>query len=143
MPPAAERFAAPTGCVIVAPEAVKIEAVSKVSALRKLGVAARVAGNYAGQQAGRNRTLRALTGAVRTTARSFGRAAHQLWLEVMGLFFLIMALSFASGTMKEYGKYHAGQSGSGRLAIAICVTLIFAWFGLSSFWRARRKSSRP
>jgi hypothetical protein len=139
MPSAAQWIAAANRCAIVAPEAVKIEAVNKVSALRKLGAAARVAG----KQAGRNRTLRALMGAVRTTARSFGRAAHQLWLEVTGLFFLIMALGFASGIVREYGKYHAGQSGSGRLAIAICVTLTFAWFGLSSFWRARRKSSRP
>jgi hypothetical protein len=139
MPSAAKRIDTAMRCAIVAPEAVKIEAVSKVSALRKLGLVARVAG----QQAGRNRTLRALMGAVRTTARSFGLAAHQLWLEVMGLFFLIMALSFAGAVVKEYGKYHAGQTGSGRLTIAICVTLTFAWFGLSSFWRARRKSSRP
>ena len=138
MPSAAKRIATATRCVIVAPEAVKIEAVNKVSALRKLGAAARVAG----KQAGRNRTLRALMGAVRTTARSFASAAHQLWLEVMGLFFLIMALSFAGATVKEYGKYHAGQTGSGRLTIAICVTLTFAWFGLSSFWKARRRS-RP
>jgi len=113
--------------------------VSKVSAFRKLGVVARVAG----QQAGRNRTLSAVGGAVRTTARSFGRAAHQLWLEVTGLFFLIMALSFAGATVKEYGKYHAGGVGGGRLAVAICFTLTFAWFGLSSFWRARRKSQGP
>jgi len=113
--------------------------VSKVSALRKLGVVARVAG----QQAGRNRTLSAVMGAVRTTARSFGRALHQLWLELTGLFFLIMALSFAGATVKEYGKYHAGGAGGGRLAIAVGFTLTFAWFGLSSFWRARRKSQRP
>jgi hypothetical protein len=112
---------------------------NKVSALRKLGVVARVAG----QQAGRNRTLSAVMGGVRTTARSFGRAAHTLWLEVTGLFFLIMALSFAGATVKEYGKYHAAGAGVGRLAIALCFTLAFAWFGLSSFWRARRKSQRP
>jgi hypothetical protein len=82
-------------------------------------------------------------GAVRTVSRSFGRAAHQLWLEVMGLFFLIMALSFATATVKEYGKYHSAGAGVGRLAIAISFTLAFAWFGLSSFWRARSKSSRP
>jgi hypothetical protein len=112
--------------------------VSKVSAVRKFGVVARVAG----QQAGRNRTVRAVAGALRTTARSLGRAAHQLWLEVTGLVFLIMALSFAGASVKEYGKYHAGGVGGGRLAIAICFTLTFAWFGLSSFWRARRRS-RP
>jgi hypothetical protein len=113
--------------------------VNKVSAFRKLGVVARVAGELAG----RNRTLGAVMSAVRTTGRSFGRAAHQLWLEVTGVVFLIMALSFAGATVKEYGKYHAGGGGGDRLAIAICCTITFAWFGLSSFWRARRKSQRP
>ena len=128
-----------TGCVIVAPEAVKIEAVSKVSALRKLGLVARVAG----QQAGRNRTLNALWGAVRTTGRSFGRAAHHLWLEVTGTVFLAMAAFGAAAGIREYTQYAAGRTTAGRVAIAVCFTLAFAWFGLSSFWRVRRKSPRP
>ena len=126
-------------CVIVAPQAVKIEAVSKVSTCRKLGVVARVAG----QQVGRSRTLSAVMGAVRTTARSFGHALHQLWLEVTGLIFLVMALSFAGATVKEYGKYHAGQRGRRPSGDCDLLHLTFAWFGLSSFWRVRRKSQRP
>ncbi len=125
-------------CVIVAPKAVKIEAVSKVSTLRKLGAVARVAG----QQAGRNRTFSAVMSGVRTTGRSFGRAAQQLWLEVTGLIFLILALGFGSAAFKEYEKYHAEGAGSSRLAIAIGCTVTFAWFGLSSFWKARRKGQR-
>jgi hypothetical protein len=112
--------------------------VSKVSTLRKLGMVARVARD----QAGRSRTASALMSAISTTARSFGHAAHQLWLEVTGLIFLVMALGFAGASFKEYAKYHAGQVGSGRLAIAISCTVIFSWFGLSSFWRVRRKSQR-
>jgi hypothetical protein len=112
--------------------------VSKVPTLQKLGVVARVAG----QQIGRSRTYNALKSAALTTARSFSRAAHQLWLEVMGLLFLIMALSFAIGTVREYGKYHAGGTGAGRVAITFCCALTFAWFGLSSFWRARRRGQR-
>jgi hypothetical protein len=118
--------------------AVKIEAVSKVSTLRKMGAFARVARD----QAGRSRTATALMSAVSTTARSFGRALHHLWLEVTGLLFLVMALGFAGATFKEYGKYHAGQAGSGRLAVTILFTVAFAWFGLSSFWKVRRKSQR-
>lgn len=91
------------------------------------------------QQAKRSRTVRAATGAVAATARAFGRVLHQLWLEVTGVIFLIMALSFAGATVKEYGKYHAGQAGVGRVALAICFTLTFAWFGVSSFWRVKRK----
>ncbi|MFZ0770884.1 MAG: hypothetical protein WCA49_03180 [Candidatus Sulfotelmatobacter sp.] len=111
---------------------------SKVSTARKLGVVARVAT----QQAKRSRTVRAAAGAVATTARAFGRVLHQLWLEVTGVIFLIMALSFGGATVKEYGKYHAGQAGPGRVAIAICFTLAFAWFGVSSFWRVRQKGRR-
>jgi hypothetical protein len=113
--------------------------VNKISTLQKIGAVAR----FAGQQVGRSRTFRAVAGAVRTTARSFTRAAHQLWLEVMGLLFLLMAFSFSVAIVKEYGKYHAGGTGVGRLAIAVGVALTFAWFGLSSFWRARRRSQRP
>ena len=82
-------------------------------------------------------------GAVRTTARSFGHVMHVLWLEVTGVIFLIMALSFGGATVKEYGKYHAGQVGPGRMGAALLFTVAFAWFGLSSFWRVRRKSQRP
>ena len=91
------------------------------------------------QQAKRSRTVRAATSAAATTARAFGRVLHQLWLEVTGVIFLIMALSFAGATVKEYGKYHAGQAGPGRVAVAICFTVAFGWFGVSSFWRVRRR----
>ena len=111
---------------------------SKVSTWRKLGAVARVAGG----QAGRNRTLKAVMGAARATARSFGHVLHQLWLEVTGVIFLIMSLSFGGASVKEYGKYHAGQVGPGRVAAAAFFAIIFAWFGLSSFWRVHRKSQR-
>ena len=137
MPASAKRFRwRAQVCVIVAPEAVKIEAVSKVSTFRKLGVVARVAG----QRAGRNRTFNAVMTGVRTTARSFGRAAHQLWLEVTGTVFLAMAAFGGVAGVREYMKYAAGRATAGRVAIAVGFTLTFAWFGLSSFWRTRRKS---
>jgi hypothetical protein len=124
------------GCVILTPEAVKIEAVNTGSALRKLGMVARVAG----EQAGRSRTLSAAMSGVRATARSFGRALHQLWLEVTGAVFLVMALSGLAALVREYTKYTAGQTTAGRVAVAAGFTLAFGWFGLSSFWRVRKKS---
>jgi len=113
--------------------------VSKVSAWRKAGIVARVARD----QAGRSRTVNAVFGAVRTTARSIGRVLHQLWLEVTGFIFLVMALGFGSAAVREYGKYHAGEPVGGRLALGIVVTVTFGWFAASSFWRAARKSQRP
>ncbi len=136
MPAAAKRFRwRAQACAIVAPEAVKIEAVSKVSAARKLGVVARVAG----QQVKRSRTARAVTQAVSATARSFGRVLHQLWLEVTGLVFLVMAASGGFAAAKEYAKYEAGRAGLGRVVVAICFTVTFGWFGVSSFWKVRQK----
>jgi hypothetical protein len=109
--------------------------VSKVSTARKLGVVARVAS----QQAQRNRVVRAATSAVKTTARAFGKVLHQLWLEVMGLVFLLMAASGGVGVAHEYAKYQAGRTGFSRVVVAICFTVTFAWFGLSSFWRVKQK----
>lgn len=129
----------PRRCAIVALLPVKIEGVAKVSLLRKLGVVARVARG----QAGRSRTLNAVMGAVRTTARSFAHVLHLLWLEVTGTVFLAMAFIGGVAFFREYAKYSAGHATASRVAIAICFTLTFAWFGLSSFWRVRRKSQRP
>jgi hypothetical protein len=139
MPSAVQRFAICRRCAIVAPQAVKIEAVSKVSTLRKLGIAARVAQ----EQAGRSRTLSAIKSAVRITARSFGRAFHQLWLEVTGAVFLSMAVFGGVELVREYTKYEAGHASAGQVAIVTCFTAAFAWFGVSSFWKVRRKSQRP
>jgi hypothetical protein len=122
-------------CVIVAPQAVKIEAVSKVSTAQKLGVVARVAK----RQVKASRTVRAVAGAVSATARSIGRVLHQLWLQVTGLVFLMMAAGGGAEVAREYAKYQAGKEGFGRVAILICFTATFAWFGLSSFWRVRQK----
>ncbi len=136
MPAAGEPFRLRTRvCVIVALEAVKIEAVSKVSTVQKLGVVARVAG----QQVRRSRIARAAAAAVSTTARAFGKAAHQLWLEVTGLVFLMMAGAGGLESAKEYAKYHAGRAGVRGVVVAICFTVTFAWFGVSSFWRVKQK----
>lgn len=83
--------------------------------------------------------VRAAWGALQTAGRSFARAAHQLWLEVTGTVFLFMALFGGFALAREYSKYRAGQPVANRVAVAICFTLVFAWFGLTSFWRAYKK----
>jgi hypothetical protein len=112
--------------------------VGNVSTARKLGVVARVAK----QQAGRSRTLRAAKQAGLTTMRAFGRVLHQLWLEITGLVFLIMGASFAAAAVKEFGRYQAGEIGPKRPVLAICFTLAFAWFGVSSFWKVKKKKNQ-
>jgi hypothetical protein len=104
--------------------------------LKKLALFLRVAV----EQLARSRTGAAVLSGLRATATSLGRVLHQLWLEVTGFTFLAIAGIGAIAGFREYGKYQAGQAaGPGRLVLAVCFTASFAWFGVSSFWRIRRK----
>ena len=108
----------------------------KVSQLKKIGLAARIVA----RQAGKSRTGRAVFSGLRATLGSFGRVARQLWLEVTGFTFLALAAIGGVAGFREYGKYQAGQAaGPGRMILAVCFTVTFAWFGVSSFWRVRGK----
>lgn len=82
-----------------------------------------------------------MIGGLRASGRHFGRVLEQLWLEVTGFTFLVLAAIGAIAGFREYVKYQSGQSsGPGRLIVAACFTLSFTWFGLSSFWRVKKKS---
>ena len=106
-----------------------------LSSARKIGTIARAAAKHAG----RTRTGNAFLSGMRATAGHLVRVLHQLWLEVTGFVFLILAIFGASAIYREYVKYRAGQVSSGHVWIAIGFTLMFGWFGVSSFWRVWRK----
>ena len=44
--------------------------------------------------------------------------------------------------LREYAKYQAHSVGPGRLLLAVCFTVSFTWFGLSSFWRVKKRAKR-
>ena len=89
----------------------------------------------------RSRMGRAALAALRATAGSFARVLRQLWLEVTGFTFLAMAAVGAMAGVREYGRYQSGHAtGPGRLVLAVCFTVSFAWFGLTSFWRVKRRA---
>lgn len=102
---------------------------------RKLQILAQVAG----RQVGESRTVGAVLQAGRVTLRSFARVLHQLWLEVTGFIFLALAGIGGIALSREYVRYQAGKVGPGRAILALCFCLTFGYFGLSSFWRVRRK----
>ncbi|MGA2967381.1 MAG: hypothetical protein ABSD64_14310 [Terriglobales bacterium] len=107
--------------------------------MRKIKLIFRAAANLVE----RSRMGGAVLAGVRATARSVGRVLHQLWLEVTGFTFLAMAAVGAMAGLREYGKYQGGHAaGPGRLLLAICFTTSFTWFGLSSFWRVKRRNQR-
>ena len=108
---------------------------SSLSTARKLGIVARVAG----QQVSRTRTFGAVIRAGRTTLGHFRRVLGQLWLEVTGFVFLVLAGIGVLALVREYTKYQAGHAGFGRVALAACFTVLFGWFGVSSFWRIKKR----
>lgn len=106
-----------------------------LSSTRKLAIAGRVAG----RALARRQSFRAARAGVAAASQVVGRAFRQLGLEVTGLFFLFFA---AIGGLAAYREYPTIQSdeGLGRMALTLVFTLVFLWFGLSSLWRARRKT---
>lgn len=106
-----------------------------ISTTRTLGMAARVLGKHVG----RTRTFRALKQASRAMAVHFGGVLHQLWLEITGFVFLALSAVGVFALIHEWSKYQASRTNPDRVVLAICFTLMFGWFGLSSFWRVRKK----
>ena len=89
-----------------------------------------------GRRTGENRWVRAFHRAGSVTLRSVTRVLHILWLEVTGLLFLVLAVIGGGAAVREY---HRGASG--KMALAAAFALLFADFGVSSFWRSRRTAS--
>jgi hypothetical protein len=110
---------------------------------RKMKLIFRVAANMVASKVQRSRRGRAVLAGTRAIARSFGRVLHQLWLEVTGFTFLAIAGIGALAGMREYGKYQSGHAaGPGRLVLAVCFTVSLIWFGVSSFWRVKKRAKR-
>jgi membrane protease YdiL (CAAX protease family) len=107
-----------------------------LSTARKLSLLARLAL----RQAQQTRTWGSFLRAGRITATHAGRILHQLWLEVTGFVFLVLAGIGSLALFREYAQYQVGKATPSRIVVAICFTVMFAWFGLSSFWKTRKKN---
>jgi len=68
--------------------------------------------------------------------RSLRSVVRMLWLEVTGLVFVFFAVIGVTYAVREYHKH--GVS-SARLFAGVCFSVLFAWYGVTSFWRTRRK----
>ncbi|SRR6266446_5425635 len=93
---------------------------------------------FAGQ-ARRSRVGGAVLSGVRATVASVGKVLHVLWLEVTGFIFLCLGVVGAGAGLHEYRKYGLGSGDPNKIWAAGIFTVLFAYFGISSFWRARRK----
>lgn len=72
-------------------------------------------------------------------AKALSHVLHMLWLEVTGFVFLCFAVVGGFALVREYPGLRAGTFPQGKFAVTLLFSLMFAWFGLTSFWRARRK----
>jgi hypothetical protein len=82
-------------------------------------------------------------------AKAFGQAllgpfthvGGVLWLEITGLFFALFALFFVQSVYRVHSAWRQGPE-RGHLLLYCVLALVFAWFSVSSFARAYRKSKR-
>lgn len=70
--------------------------------------------------------------------KPFAHAGGVLWLEVTGCFFGIFTLFFAINTYKLRHQWDIGPDHQ-RFLVFTIVTLAFAYFTFSSFYRAHKK----
>jgi hypothetical protein len=91
---------------------------------------------------GRNeRIFRGLRSGATAFLSTVMSTLHVLFLEVSGLIFICFSVTIVSAFLREYRKYAMHQVGLERVVLAGAIGSMFLYFGLSSFWRARRKRS--
>jgi hypothetical protein len=103
------------------------------------GMISRAFLRVAGTKTGENRLVRAVYRASSVTMQSVGRVLHVLWLEVTGLFFLGLAFVGAAAAVREHHRQLAGTGSAAKMLLASAFAGLFGYFGVSSFWRSRKK----
>ena len=73
------------------------------------------------------------------------KPARTLWNEIIGFFFLCLAVLFGSGVVRAYNSFSkaAPDQAMGdllRIVMSAFCTLLMLYFGISSFRRARKIS---
>jgi hypothetical protein len=88
---------------------------------------------------GKNRFLRAGYLGIRTACHSLARVIRLCFLQITGLVFCLFAVEFALRLPGTYREQLAGRHGPRELYLLALFTVAFAWFGVTSFWRARKR----
>jgi hypothetical protein len=68
------------------------------------------------------------------------RPMRVLWNEIVGFVFIVLAISLTPGFIRGIRDLDTPRSSPGRLMIAGGFLLMLLYFGVSSFWRARKIS---
>ncbi|HEY9138415.1 MAG TPA: hypothetical protein VIM67_09095 [Terriglobus sp.] len=83
---------------------------------------------------------RAVSSATAGVAAPLKRASRALWYELTGSFFALFALSFAGATWKTRANAVSAIPDDRHRFYAFCaLTLLFGYFSVSNFLRARKR----
>ena len=104
-------------------------------------------GSVAGRviQARNNPVARGVAKGAVTFGKKLGHVLHLLFLEMTGFMFLCLSLGLGGATHKEWVKYATGDHSVDRIfkiGVAGGLALMFFYFGVTSFFRAKRKAKR-
>ena len=106
----------------------------------KWGTRAAAVAHVAGRTK-QGRIAAAVLRGLQATGKSFLRVLHLLFLEVTGALFLWIGAVGGFASWREYRAMQVHPEFRYKFVVAVCFTLMFLWFGLTSFWRARRKKN--
>jgi hypothetical protein len=115
-----------------------MDAMAYVTTARKLAIA----GQLLRARAGKSRYAAAFQRGAAAAWYSLSHVLRRLWHEVTGFVFLCFAAIGGLAGFREYRHYQAGADVAPRLAAALCFTAVFAWFAVTSFWRARHTHTK-
>ena len=80
-----------------------------------------------------------MAGRFRTAFKDAFRVMHTLVLEVLGGFFLALAILGITSVVQEYQRYSTEpEEGSLALVLSLIFTGSMLAFGIHSFWKARK-----
>jgi hypothetical protein len=68
------------------------------------------------------------------------RPMRVLWHEVIGFIFIVLAVLFGSSAFRSYHLLQTEEISTLRLAVSFFLPVLMAYFGITSFLRARKIS---
>ena len=66
------------------------------------------------------------------------RPLRVLWHEVIGFIFIVLAVLFGSSALRNYHLLQSEEISILRLAVSFFLPVLMAYFGITSFLRARK-----
>lgn len=80
-----------------------------------------------------------MAGRIRSAFRDTFRVLHTFALEVIGGFFVALAIVGGTSVVQEYRRFADGaEGGIWRVALAVTFSIAMLGFGVHSFWKSRK-----